>query len=400
MKAEELIQALNDVNDKYIQEAALYKQKSAGSVKIWRAIAIAACICLAVSAVLTITAVNQQGSRKTADSSWIETNTTAAYYAEEVGELPYYSMSNDIAGYDMAAAAGDYSVSYDYDDYDDYELEEAYEEVYYEDVEYEFAPAPAEAKTADAGTGRQELLSEDAAAEAGAQTQTAPKIIYNVYLEMQTREYDNAVSEIEQAIAACNGYSESQNLSNQTNAYRYADYTIRIPAENLEDFLQQAEEIGTVTYMNKSAQDVSEDYYDVQSRLESAKARLARLQELLAEAENMEDIVELEYALSDTQWEIDNYSGTLRYYDSRVDYSTVNISLREVYEVVTEEAPMTFGDKVSTAFTQGAKSVGNFFKNLIIGLSAAWIWILIIAAVVIAVVLIIRHAVKKHKDKK
>ena len=114
----------------------------------------------------------------------------------------------------------------------------------------------------------------------------------------------------------------------------------------------------------------------------------------------MADIIEIESAISDTQWEIDNYSGTLRYYDSQVDYSTVNISLQEVYEVVTEEAPMNFGDKVAQAFTQGVKSVGEFFRDLVVWISSVWIWLLIIAAVAVAVILIIRKAVRTRKQKK
>ena len=111
----------------------------------------------------------------------------------------------------------------------------------------------------------------------------------------------------------------------------------------------------------------------------------------MSEAKDMADIIELESAISDAQWEIDNYTGTLKNYDSQVQYSTVNISLREVYEIVTEEVPQTFGEKIAQAFSQGVKSVGTFFKNAVLWISASWIWILIAAAIIVAVILIIRR---------
>lgn len=389
MKAEELIRALNDVDEKYIKEAAEYK-KTGGSVKLWRTIAIAACVCLAASAVLTLNAIDKNGqqSRKSVSSDAYSDAYTDTYedtyYAEEVETMPAYYEAGSTAAAGSAEAP-------------DMRYEAAAEEAYFEeyDAVSEQKALPAGNMAIAAGGAGIDAVGTMEEEEAD----VVPKIIYNVYMQMQTREYDKTVSEIEQAVSACNGYLENQNLSNNANAYRSADYTIRIPAGNLEDFLQQAGEIATVTYMNKSAQDVSEAYYDTKSRLDTAKAKLERLQELLAEAEDMADIIEIESAIADAQWEIDSYAGTLRYYDSEVDYSTVSIGLQEVYEIVTEEAPMTFGEKIAQAFTSGLKSVGTFFRDLAIWISGAWVWIVIIAAIIVAAILIIRRIVLRRKMK-
>lgn len=389
MKAQDFIQAMNDIDEKYIKEAANYKPTQ-GHLKIWRAIAIAACCCLAVSAVLMTAIVSRQEPGGSVSSGDAGSYREAIQTSESAAEPAYYAADGDAV-------------------YDDMMYEAAAEEVYFE--------AKSTAGTLDAASSRQVLqgstiqansadLAEaetaeesvaDTAAESIAQpageepAESAPKIIYRVSMEMQTKEYENTLSEIEQAIAANNGYSESQNLSNGSNSYRSAYYTIRIPVENLDSFLAQTEEIAAVTNINKSAEDVSENYYDIQSRLVSAQTKLARLQELLREAEDMADIIELESAISDAQWEIDSYTGSLKYYDSQIQYSTVTISLQEVYEVVTEEVPQTFGEKIAQAFSQGVRSVGAFFKNAVLWISASWIWILIVAVAAALVILIIRH---------
>ena len=374
MKAQDIILAMNDIDEKYIKEAAFYKPSNS-SLKIWRAVAIAACVCLAVSAVFMTAVVSQNPVQNNALRESLrvtESQTEAAY-------MPADAASGYAAEADMI-------------------YEAAAEEVFYDDYDASPLDAKMAAGSVESGAGKPTLGNSTIQAETPLQAETgtdaaefSPKIIYNVYMEMQTREYDTAVSEIEQAISANNGYSESQNQSNGSSSYRNANYTIRIPAENLDSFLAQTEEIGTVTYIDKSARDVSEDYYDIQSRLVSAKTKLERLQQLLGEAEDMADIIELESAISDTQWEIDSYTGTIRYYDSQVRYSTVSISLREVYEIVTEEVPLTFGEKIAQAFSQGVKGVGTFFKNLVLWVSASWIWLIIAAAVIAAVILIIRQ---------
>jgi len=378
MKAQDLIQAMSDIDEKYIKEAAYYKP-SRGSMKIWRAIAIAACVCLAVSAVFMTAIVSRQGTDRSGSAAMYQETIQTS---EQVEEPAYYGTATETA-------------------YDDMMAEAAAEEVLFD--------AKSAAGSLENGSQRQALSAStiQAASEDMAEPETAadsaaegiaeyaPKIIYNVYMQMQTKEYDSTLSEIEQAIAANNGYSESQNFSNGSGSYRSANYTIRIPAENLDSFLAQAEEIAAVTYIDKSATDVSEQYYDTQSRLVSAQTKLARLQELLKDAKDMADIVELESAISDAQWEVDSYAGSLKYYDSQVEYSTVSISLQEVYEVVNDEVPQTFGEKIAQAFDQGVKSVGAFFKDAVLWLSASWIWILILAFVAAAVILCIRRILRR-----
>ena len=180
------------------------------------------------------------------------------------------------------------------------------------------------------------------------------KVIYNVYMDMQTKEFDAVAADLESIVYELGGYFENQDIYNTQNQYRSAGYTLRIPAENLDEFLDRAGQISTVTYMSRSARDVSDSYYDTQSRLDSARTKLSRLQDLMAEAENMEDLITIESAITDVEWEIDNYGSTVRYYDSQVSYSTVTLNLKEVYEIEkVTEPPMTFGERVGNAFQDG-----------------------------------------------
>lgn len=111
----------------------------------------------------------------------------------------------------------------------------------------------------------------------------------------------------------------------------------------------------------------------------------------------MEDIISIENAISDVQWEIDNYSGSLKYYDSRISYSTVTINVSEVYEVVIDDAPVSFGDRIVQAFNSGIRGFGSFLKDLALWIINSWIWLLLLAVIIVVVLLIVRKVRRNRK---
>ena len=219
-------------------------------------------------------------------------------------------------------------------------------------------------------------------------------------LELETTAFDDAIAALDDLVAESKGYYEDRSI--RQSGYRYGSFTVRVPAAEYDDFCRQAGEVCHLLYANSSAQDISDSYYDTDSRLQSARAKLARLQELLAKAENMQDIITIESAISDTQWEIDNLSGTLRDYDSLVDYSTVRIDLREVYQLSdAAQAPLTFGQKLANSFTSGLRSVGSALEDFAMWLAYSWVWLLLLAAAAVVIARIVRrrgiHLRKKKK---
>ena len=215
-------------------------------------------------------------------------------------------------------------------------------------------------------------------------------MIYSAHIEMQTLSYEQAVEDIAALVERSGAYFEQKNFSNYSSGYRHASYTVRVPAEQFADFCAQMGTLCHVTWQDDSAENISEQYYDTQSRLETAQIKLARLRELLKKAENMEDIITIESAISETEYEIERLSGTMRHYDALVDYAAVTLELSEVYRLSgTEDAPKSFSEKLSNAFTDGLAAVAEGLENFAIWLAYSWLGILIFAAVVFAAVKLI-----------
>ena len=154
-----------------------------------------------------------------------------------------------------------------------------------------------------------------------------------------------------------------------------------------------------MTYKNTNADNISESYYDTEARLETARIKLDRLQELLAKATTMEDIITIESAISETEWSIEELSGTLRHYDAQVDYSTIDVELREVYKLSgQDEAATSFGGRLGQSFVNGLKAVGETLEDFAVWLAYSWVWLVVLAAAIVVVVRLIRA--KRSSGKK
>ena len=216
------------------------------------------------------------------------------------------------------------------------------------------------------------------------------KMVYSASIEMQTLEFDRAAQDIAALVESVGGYFEQKNFSNYSSGYRHASYTVRVPAEQFADFCTQVGTLCHVTWQSDTAENISEQYYDTQSRLETAQIKLERLQELLQKAENMEDIITIESAISETEYEIESLSGTMRHYDALVDYATVSLEVSEVYRLSgTEDAPKSFGEKLANAFTDGLAATAQALEDFAVWLAYSWLDILIFAAVAFAAVKLI-----------
>ena len=208
------------------------------------------------------------------------------------------------------------------------------------------------------------------------------KMIYTARMEVETTGFDAADADLRTLVEVLGGYFEQAAVHNYGSGYRSGDYTVRIPADQYRPFLERVGTLCHVTYQEEYSDNVSTAYYDAESRLVTQQTKLERLQTLLAQAENMEDIITIESAISDTELEIEQLTGTLRRYDSLVDFSTVYITLQEVYQLSNVEEPATtFGSRMSTAFASGWRGFVSALEGLAVALAYGWVWLLLLAVI-------------------
>lgn len=230
-------------------------------------------------------------------------------------------------------------------------------------------------------------------AEAPAEAGREEKIIRSASFTLRTAEFDAALEKLQALTADCGGRVEylSRKGDVQSGDTRSASLTLRIPSERLDEFLAGTEGLGAVTALTQESRDVSDSYYDVRTRLETQKNKMERLQKLMLEADEVSDMIEIESAIADTQYAIDSYTAQLSGMDSRVAYSTVEVTVRETKTVELREAGL--GERILSALKASAEEGLLFLQDMLIFVVSALPWLIGLGAAV----LIARWIIRKRK---
>lgn len=231
------------------------------------------------------------------------------------------------------------------------------------------------------------------------------KIIRTAELTIQTTEFDKAVAALNTLTEVQGGYYETAEVTSggyyDTYASRSGYFVVRIPKENFNAFRDGTGGIGHVYSISENSQDVGESYYDTEARLTTLMTKRDRLLALLEKAEEMEDIITLENALAEVQYEIDMHTATLRKYDSLIDYASFRIRLNEVVKLSEEPSVKeSFGSRLSASLKAGTARFGEGVQNFILWLAEHLINVIICAIVLVIVIIVIRRMVGRQKSKK
>ena len=226
------------------------------------------------------------------------------------------------------------------------------------------------------------------------------KWIVTVNISAETEDMDTLLSQLETQIGAMGGYVENQNVYNGSaysghRRYRNADLTIRIPADRVDEFVSQVDGISNVVSSSQNRVDVTLSYADTESRLNALRAEEARLLELMAQAENLSELLEIEGRLTDVRYQLESAASRLKLYDNQVDYATIYLNISEVQEY-TPVQERTVWQRISDGFVRSLKGLGNIFVELFVFLLAASPYLAVLAGILVLIVFL----VKKRRNKK
>ena len=227
------------------------------------------------------------------------------------------------------------------------------------------------------------------------------KIIKNGDLSIQTREFDEFLTNLNRSILSVGGYVEASSINGNSynkNRMRSADVTARIPADQLDAFCDQVSELGNVTYKNLYTRDVTLTYVDLESHVKALRTEQQTLMDLLAKAEKVEDIILIQNRLSDVLYEIESYESTLRTFDDQIAYSSVHLSIQEVQRETAVEKE-TAGQEIARRFKENLEDVKEGFArfgiNFVSDLPIIIVWVVFLGIIVCVVVLIVKGGARR-----
>jgi hypothetical protein len=220
------------------------------------------------------------------------------------------------------------------------------------------------------------------------------KIIYNARVDLVTEDLSAFESKLRRLVAASNGYVADSEVSGKAGVRRDATWKVRVPVDAYDAFLEGAKSLGEMVSVKADAQDVTEEYFDLEARLANKKVEEQRLIKLLTDATGkLEEILKVEHELSRVREEVERFQGRIRALANLTSLTTVTISAREVHDYEPPQAP-TFSTRIARTFAGSVDSLRQFGEGVVLFSVGIVPWIPV-AAVVAIPVFIARRRIRR-----
>ncbi len=235
---------------------------------------------------------------------------------------------------------------------------------YAEETEGDIAPPPPPPASFDDAKDYKEVKKKD-----------IRKIIKAADASIEVEKFKEIKPQISKVLEKWQAYISKENEVN--NNYKISNtIEIRVPSENFEKMLEELVSLGKkVDYKKIDANDVTEEYYDIQARMESNKKLEQSYFELLKKANSMGDILQIQEKLGQIREEIEAKEGRLKRIDDRSNYSTVSLLYYELldYKYIPQKNPGFF-ERLAKALHSGWKGL----VTILIGIFYLWpLWLIL-----------------------
>jgi len=151
---------------------------------------------------------------------------------------------------------------------------------------------------------------------------------------------------------------------------------LRIPATSLGSALASFSELGTVIHETLDTQDITEEYFDLEARLESARQLETRLLEMLTtRAQEVGELLEVEAELGRVRETIERFEGKLRLWESQVAYSTLTVELT-THAVFAAVEPQGLGEAIAATLSNSWQAMLSVGRGILLLAVAFLPWLL------------------------
>jgi len=217
------------------------------------------------------------------------------------------------------------------------------------------------------------------------------KIIQDTSLDLQVEDVSKSYDDVERIALVAGGFVlDSSAAANQDRPQ--ANLTIRVPTSQYQKVVDQLRGLAVkVENETSKAQDVTQEYTDLQARLRSAQAVEARYLDLLNRAETIDDILKVQDRLSPVRLEIEQIQGQMNVVDNLSSLATISVGLHS--EPATPVPSSDSHPDPLAAAGNGWESSLLFLRAVGAGLfaAAAFLWWLAPVLVVVGIGFLVRY---------
>lgn len=238
-------------------------------------------------------------------------------------------------------------------------------------------------------------------------TFSGKKIIYSGDASLETKNYKDDLKQIEELISSNGVFVDSSSEEDYDN-YWYTNHnkyvgtygkiktwTLRIPIENFDAFVNSLSLTSAhISSKNIYSNDVTKQYNDNTTQIAALEVQRDRLLELLAQAQNVSEMLEIEDRLTEIRYRLESLNNTNTEIDYDVKYSEFRLTLREVNRYSTDT--YSFWERLVDSFGESWTNFFEFLGDSLINLIYITPFI-ILACLILCIINLIR--VKNGKEK-
>ncbi len=224
------------------------------------------------------------------------------------------------------------------------------------------------------------------------------KLIRRIRLTVETDDYQAFIDSFTRKLNGLGGYIEDMEANTSGNAPN-ATITVRVPADQLSALTESVSGIGNITYKHESQEDVTLQYTDTESHITALRTEQGRLTQLLAQAQNLSEILELEDRMTQIRYQLENFERSLRALSNQVEYATATITVSQVVAFTPTEE-LGYWEKIGQGLSNSVSELWNFLKNLFSLAAIKLPYLLILAALPVALIIVVnKHSRRKMKER-
>jgi hypothetical protein len=157
-------------------------------------------------------------------------------------------------------------------------------------------------------------------------------------INLQVSQVKRAVKALHDLSARVGGVITEERVDSASQ-YGSAELTLRVPSGSTQGVFDELDKLGKVLDQNVTARDIGKEYFDANLRLSSLEATLHRYEEILKQANKVEEILRIEAELSRIRSEIEQVKGNLRWLSDRAARATLHITLHERVPEIASATP-------------------------------------------------------------
>ncbi|MFC9846760.1 DUF4349 domain-containing protein [Streptomyces sp. NPDC060223] len=170
---------------------------------------------------------------------------------------------------------------------------------------------------------------------------TANRIIRTASLTVQVKDVPDALDHARTTTANAGGFVGNETTTRDEEGNEHTRVVLRVPTERYDEVLADMEGTGKLLERTAKAQDVTDQVVDVESRIKTQQASVARIRELMDQATKLSDVVTLEGELNTRQADLESLLAQQASLEDRTSLATITLTLSEtpVKQVEKDDDP-------------------------------------------------------------